>query len=53
MLWQNDANIPEMSTGLTKELDRVWHEKSSVRDALTRAKPAVDSILADALTPIK
>jgi multiple sugar transport system substrate-binding protein len=47
------VRYPEMITALNKELDTVWQAQSSVKDALTRAKAAIDPILADALSQIK
>lgn len=44
---------PEMSNALNKELDAVWQGQSSVKDALLRARAAIEPILQDALSQIK
>lgn len=43
----------EIKAALTAELDKVWRGESNVRDAMTRAKAAMDPILADAVAQAK
>ncbi len=47
------VRYPDMSNALNKELDAVWQGQSSVKDALMRAKAAIEPILQDALSQIK
>jgi multiple sugar transport system substrate-binding protein len=43
----------DMSNAFSKELNTVWNGESSVKDALTRAKAAIEPILQDGLSQIK
>ena len=43
----------DMKNEANKQLSTVWQGQSSVRDALTRAKTAMDPIVADAVSQMK
>ena len=43
----------EIKAALTAELDKVWKGESGVRDAMTRAKAAMEPILAEAVAAAK
>jgi multiple sugar transport system substrate-binding protein len=43
----------DMVSAMNKEVDTIWKGESNVKDALTRAKAAIEPILQDALTQIK
>lgn len=43
----------DIKAALTAELDKVWRGESNVRDAMTRAKGAMDPILVDAVAQAK
>lgn len=43
----------DIKAALTAELDKVWWGESNVRDAMTRAKGAMDPILVDAVAQAK
>jgi multiple sugar transport system substrate-binding protein len=47
------VRYPDMITALNKETDTIWKGESNVKDALTRAKTAIEPILQEALAQIK